>query len=116
MPMSSGGHGASSSACATRPKAREIGSTGYAGPTQHSSFIGHYAMATAEHREPYESRGSRTVLGAPGGETPPGDSSIATVSRHPRQVRASSGFGRLEPQASSYLSLPQGPHVQQGAE
>jgi hypothetical protein len=22
-------------------------------------------MATAEHREPYESRGSRTVLGAP---------------------------------------------------
>jgi hypothetical protein len=31
-------------------------------------------MATAEHREPYESRGSRTVLGAPGGEIPPGDS------------------------------------------
>src|SRR5947209_8388342 len=27
-----------------------------------------------EHREPYESRGSRTDLGAPGGETPPGDS------------------------------------------
>jgi len=31
-------------------------------------------MKTAEHREPYESRGSRTDLGAPGGETPPGDS------------------------------------------
>jgi hypothetical protein len=27
-----------------------------------------------EHREPYESRGSRTDLGAPGGESPPGDS------------------------------------------
>jgi hypothetical protein len=31
-------------------------------------------MATAEHREPCDSRGSRTVLGAPGGEIPPGDS------------------------------------------
>jgi hypothetical protein len=30
--------------------------------------------ATAEHREPCDSRGSCTVLGAPGGETPPGDS------------------------------------------
>ena len=32
-------------------------------------------MATAEHREPCDSRGSCTVLGAPGGEIPPGDSS-----------------------------------------
>ena len=31
-------------------------------------------METAEHREPCESRGSRTDLGAPGGEIPPGDS------------------------------------------
>ena len=31
-------------------------------------------LPTVEHREPYESRGSRTVLGAPGGEIPPGDS------------------------------------------
>src|SRR6478672_4579875 len=31
-------------------------------------------METAEHREPYESRGSRTDLGAPGGESPPGAS------------------------------------------
>jgi hypothetical protein len=30
--------------------------------------------ATAEHREPCDSRGSCTVLGAPGGEIPPGDS------------------------------------------
>jgi len=35
-------------------------------------------MATAEHREPCDSRGSCTVLGAPGGEIPPGDSTIAT--------------------------------------
>jgi hypothetical protein len=31
-------------------------------------------METAEQREPYESRGSRTVLGEPGGESPPGHS------------------------------------------
>src|SRR6266850_274048 len=74
MPMSSGGHVASSSGCATRPKGREIGSHGYAVPTQHSLPIGGYVMATAEHREPCDSRGSRTVLGAPGGEIPPGDS------------------------------------------
>ena len=34
-------------------------------------------METAEHREPCELRGSRTDLGAPGGEIPPGDSTIA---------------------------------------
>src|SRR6266446_1622232 len=74
MPMSSGGHVASSSECATRPKVREIGLTGYAVPTRRSLHIGRYVMATAEHREPCDSRGSCTVLGAPGGETPPGDS------------------------------------------
>ena len=31
-------------------------------------------FTTAEHREPCDSRGSCTVLGAPGGEIPPGDS------------------------------------------
>jgi hypothetical protein len=72
--MSSGGYAASSSGCVTRPRAREIGSTGYAGPTQHSLLIGRYVMATAEHREPCDSRGSCTVLGAPGGEIPSGDS------------------------------------------
>jgi len=40
-------------------------------------------METAEHREPYESRGSRTDLGAPGGESPPGDSTTAV---HPYPV------------------------------
>ena len=34
-------------------------------------------LQTVEHREPCESRGSRTVLGAPGGEIPPGESSGA---------------------------------------
>ena len=34
-------------------------------------------METAEHREPYKSRGSRTDLGAPGGESPPGNSTTS---------------------------------------
>jgi hypothetical protein len=41
-------------------------------------------VPTVEHREPCESRGSRTVLGAPGGEIPPGDSTdpeILTTSK-----------------------------------
>src|SRR5258706_10004334 len=79
MPMSSGGNVASSSECATKPKVREIGLTGYAVPTRRSLLIGHYVMATAEHREPCDSRGSCTVLGAPSGETPPGDSSISSL-------------------------------------
>src|SRR5262249_11984183 len=79
MPMSSGGHIESSSDCATRPKAREIGLTGYAVPIQPSLHIGRYVMAPAEHREPCDSRGSRTVLGAPGGEIPPGDSTRVAV-------------------------------------
>src|SRR5262245_1107617 len=79
MPMSSGGRVASSSGCATRPKAREIGSTGHAAQTKHSLPIGHYVMAMAEHREPCDSRESCTVLGAPGSEIPPGDSTFSTI-------------------------------------
>src|SRR5262245_57565648 len=88
MPMSSGGRVESSSDCATRPKVQEIGLTGYAVPTPRSSHIGHYVMATAEHRERCDSRGSCTVLGAPGGEIPPGDSTPAAVeaSAHRRPV------------------------------
>ena len=41
-------------------------------------LIGSSAMEAAEHREPCESRGSCTDLGAPGGETPPGNSTIAS--------------------------------------
>src|SRR6516165_218094 len=81
MPMSSGGYAASSSGCVIRPKGREIGSTEYAGPTQHSLPIAAYVTATAEHREPCDSRGSCTVLGAPGGEIPPGDSTRAVKLR-----------------------------------
>jgi methylmalonyl-CoA mutase cobalamin-binding subunit len=33
----------------------------------------------AEHREPCESRGSSTVLGAAGGEIPPADSTDASA-------------------------------------
>ena len=57
----------------------ETGSTGSIGRTPSSSPTGHYVMATAEHREPCESRGSCTVLEAPGGETPPGDSTLPVI-------------------------------------
>src|ERR1019366_6026088 len=78
-PMSSGGHAASSSGCAIRPRVQETGSTGSAERIPTSSPTRLYAMAAAEHREPYESRGSRTVLGAPGGESPLGDSTKWTI-------------------------------------
>ena len=74
MPMSSAGRAGSSSGCVTKPKERETGLSGFAVPIQVYSLIGSYVMATAEHREPYESRGSRTCLGARGGEIPPRDS------------------------------------------
>src|SRR5215472_9699717 len=72
--MSSAGRAASSSGCVGRPRGHETGLTGYAASIQHSSPTGSSVMETAEHREPYESRGSRTDLGAPGGESPLGDS------------------------------------------
>ena len=40
----------------------------------------------AEHHEPYELRGSRTVLRAPGGEIPPGDSTTPAY-KHPLILR-----------------------------
>src|SRR6266481_2143751 len=64
--------------CVARPRAREIGLIGFAAQIRRSLLTGSYVMETAEHREPCESRGSRTVLGAPGGEIPPGDSTVAT--------------------------------------
>src|SRR5215510_3622038 len=80
--MSSAGRAVSSSGCVGRPRGREIGLTGYAEPIQRSLPTGGSAMETAEHREPYESRGSRTDLGAPGGESPPGDSTAPTYLGH----------------------------------
>src|ERR1700757_875079 len=76
--MSSAGRAANSSGCVARPRAREIGLIGFAAQIRRSSLTGSYVMETAEHREPCESRGSRTVLGAPGGEIPPGDSTVAS--------------------------------------
>src|ERR1039458_9462486 len=75
MPMSFDGLAANTSGWSIGPRARGTGSIGCAARTQYSLPTGHYATATAEHREPYESRGSRTVLGAPEGESPSGDSS-----------------------------------------
>ena len=78
MPLSSAGRVANSSGSAIGPEAPEIGLSGYAAPLQRSSPIGSYVTATAEHREPCKSRGSRTVLGARGGEIPPRNSTFAT--------------------------------------
>src|SRR6202035_5485781 len=79
--MSSAGRAASSSGCVARPRGRETGLTGYAEQIQRSLPTGSSAVETAEHREPYESRGSRTDLGAPGGESPPGDSTTLAASQ-----------------------------------
>src|SRR5580700_11494369 len=85
--MSSAGRAASSSGCVAKPRGRETGLTGYAEPIQRSLPTGSSAMETAEHREPYESRGSRTDLGAPGGESPPGDSTWAAVRHNARRLQ-----------------------------
>src|ERR1700704_994269 len=89
MPMSSAGRAANSSDCVARPRGHEIGLSGFAVQIRPSSLTGSYVMATAEHREPYESRGSRTVLGAPGGESPPGDSSNSALLVNAQHDRSS---------------------------
>src|SRR6266567_5961222 len=93
MSMSSAGRAASSSDCVGRPRALEIGLRDFAVQIRPSSLTGSYAMATAEHREPYESRGSRTVLGAPGGESPPGDSTFTSFGSCLRYVRLPGNSG-----------------------
>src|SRR6516162_1574964 len=107
--MSSAGRAASSSGCVARPRRHETCLTGYAESIQHSSPTGSSVMETAEHREPYESRGSRTDLGAPGGESPPGDSTTAV---HPypvgnRQQWVESGHSSLMCLIVGYLYLHQ---------
>src|SRR5262245_64054163 len=77
MSMSSAGRAENTNGCVTRPKGREIGLRGFAAQIRLCSPTGSYVMATAEHQEPYESRGSRTVLGARGGEILPRDSTTA---------------------------------------
>src|ERR1700730_11652585 len=96
--MSSAGRAASSSGCVGRPRERETGLIGHAESIQRSLPTGGSAMETAEHREPYESRGSRTDLGAPGGESPPGDSTIAPSSARRARIkgrRLSDGLSHL---------------------
>src|SRR5262249_49116336 len=60
--------------------------------------------ATAEHREPCDSRGSCTVLGAPGGEIPPGDSTTAEVLRSSGSVSFTSESRRSAGSLNRYLS------------
>ena len=57
--MSSAGRAVNSSGFGTTPKERGIGWSGFAAQIRLSSLTG---MAPAEHREPCESRGSRTVV------------------------------------------------------
>src|SRR5215510_14934761 len=101
--MSSAGRVANLSGCVARPRAREIGLIGFAAQLQRSSHTGSYVMETAEHREPCESRGSRTVLGARGGESPPRDSTkceklavsiTSPLSLPTADIRACIAFGR----------------------
>src|SRR4029077_3331651 len=86
MPMSSAGRVVNSNGCVTKPKECGIGLRSCFVPIQSSSLTGSYVMATAEQREAYESRGSRTVLGEPGGESPPGHST------KPEKLNASKYF------------------------
>src|ERR1700758_5470590 len=97
--MSSAGRAASSSGCVARPRGRETGLTGYVEQIQRSLPTGSSAMETAEHREPYEPRGSRTDLGAPGGENPPGDSTNLSIRSDDRKVR-SRREGGIQPEAA----------------
>src|ERR1700732_1755304 len=76
--MSSAGRAVNSNGCAIKPKGREIGLLSCVVQIRGSSLTGSCVMETAEQREPYESRGSRTVLGEPGGESPPGHWKIAS--------------------------------------
>src|SRR6266581_282442 len=108
--MSSAGRAANSSGCVARPRAREIGLIGFAAQIRRSSLTGSYVMETAEHREPYESRGSRTVLGAPGGEIPPGDSTdserLAMSTASPEYPRKRKSSGRSATSESGQRTNP----------
>src|SRR5215470_14510817 len=77
--MSFAGRAENSNGCVIKPREHGIGLRSCFVQIQSSSLTGSYVMEMAEQREPYESRGSRTVLGEPGGESPPGHSTIAAV-------------------------------------
>ena len=86
--MSSAGRAVNSDGCVTKPKECGVGLRSCFVPIQSSSLTGSYVMATAEQWEPYESRGSRTVLGEPGGESPPGHSTFASLCPCAAHVRS----------------------------
>ena len=89
------GHAASSYGCVARPKGQETGLNGSAVPIQHSLPTGSYVMEMAEHREPYEPRGSRTVLGERGGEIPPRHSTCVDGSLLARVILIFMQIGRV---------------------
>src|ERR1700738_84798 len=101
--MSSAGRAVSSNGCVTRPKGRETGLHSCVMQIRSSSLTGSYAMETAEQREPYESRGSRTVLGEPGGESPPGHS---TDSALPSALPVALGCDRCTPGSERHARAP----------
>ena len=76
--MSFAGRAGSSNGCATKLKGHGSGLRNSFVQIQSSLLTGSYVMATAGQWEPYKSRGSRTVLGEPGGESPPGHSTGTT--------------------------------------
>ena len=86
--MSSAGRAESSNGCVIKPKGRGIGLRSCFVQIQNSLLTGSYVMATAGQWEPYESRGSRTVLGEPGGESPPGHSTTGVRSRGSGELAA----------------------------
>ena len=65
--------------CLARPKGRGTGLIGFDEKIRRYSLVGSSAMEAAEHREPCKSRGLCTDLGEPGGETPPGNSTISDI-------------------------------------
>src|SRR5271170_7095283 len=73
-PTWSAGAATSTSGSERRRRAHETGLLGSSAQTQLSLLIGACCMSAVEHREPYEPRGSRTDLGARGGEIPLRDS------------------------------------------
>src|SRR5437588_8998019 len=60
--MSSAGRAVSTNGCVSKPKERATGLQSCVRQIRSSSLTGSYVMETAERQEPYESRGSRTVV------------------------------------------------------
>src|SRR5437588_8831754 len=93
--MSSAGRAVSTNGCVSKPKERATGLQSCVRQIRSSSLTGSYVMETAERQEPYESRGSRTVLGEPGGENPPGHSTITDINWRTKATRFRGATGYL---------------------